>query len=141
MSERTQTAQQFEHYEPFDEKAALRNQIARTRADLGETIEELAARTDVKARASQMVSDVRSRAKDAVRTRARRAMARTQSAALQGATSVGSGVERASRGATAASRRARATVFAGASAGALAGYGVFEMIRRRRQGAPMRGWR
>lgn len=133
MSENTQ-APTLEHYEPFDEKAALRNQIARTRADLGETIGELAARTDVKARASQMVSDVRSRAKDAVRARARRAMTRTQGAALQGATSMGAGVARASR-------RGTATIVAGAGAGALAGYGVFELVRRHWRSAPRRGWR
>jgi hypothetical protein len=119
----------YEHFEPFDDKAALRNQIARTRADLGETIEELAARTDVKARAREMVSDVRTRAKDAVRSRARR----TGDAARSGASTVRFGLGRASR--------SPVSIAAGAGAGALAGYGIYELVRRRMRGPRGRGRR
>jgi hypothetical protein len=120
----------YEHFEPFDDKAALRNQIARTRADLGDTIEELAARTDVKARAKEMVTDVRSRAGQAVRSRARRVVSRTHGAARSSASSVRGGLGRASQ------RTAR--IAAGAGAGALVGYGIFELLRRRR--APRGRW-
>jgi len=121
-----QSGYPYQHFEPFDDKAALRSQIARTRADLGETIGELASRTDVKARAQQMVAGVRSRAKDAVRARARTAVSRTRG----GASSVRHGLGRASR--------SPASIAAGASAGALAGYGIFELVRRRMRG-PGRG--
>jgi hypothetical protein len=103
----------FEHYEPYDDKAALRSQIASTRADLGQTIEELAWRTDVRARAVQMVSDVRTRAGNAVRSRAR-----------SGASSVRQGLGRVKRG--------PASLLAGAGAGALAGYCIYDLLQRRR---------
>jgi hypothetical protein len=41
--------------------AALRAEIAQTRAQLGTTVEELAGRVDVKARAKQTVEDVKER--------------------------------------------------------------------------------
>jgi hypothetical protein len=44
--------------------AVLRDEIARTRADLGETVEALAAKTDVKARAKAAVADVEVKARD-----------------------------------------------------------------------------
>jgi hypothetical protein len=44
----------------------LRQEIQRTRADLGETVEALAAKADVKARARDAVADVKVRALDAV---------------------------------------------------------------------------
>lgn len=42
--------------------AALRSEIAHTRAELGETVEALAAKADVKARAQEKVADVKARA-------------------------------------------------------------------------------
>ena len=39
--------------------AALRAEIAQTRADLGETVQALAAKADVKARAKEKVAEVR----------------------------------------------------------------------------------
>jgi long-subunit acyl-CoA synthetase (AMP-forming) len=42
--------------------AALRTDIAETRAALGETVEALAAKADVKARAQEKVADVKARA-------------------------------------------------------------------------------
>lgn len=123
MTEQPGSTYPYEHYEPYDDKAALRNQIARTRADLGDTIQELASRADIKARARQAVSDVRQRAKDAVRSRARRATTRTRGAARSGASSMRTGVRQASR--------SPVSIAAGAGAGALVGYGIFELLRRR----------
>jgi hypothetical protein len=45
---------------------ALRQEIAQTRAELGETVEALAARADVKARAHEMVDETKARAREAV---------------------------------------------------------------------------
>lgn len=42
--------------------AALRSEIEQTRTELGETVEELAARADVKARAKEKVEDTKTRA-------------------------------------------------------------------------------
>ena len=42
--------------------AALRNEIEQTRAELGETVEELAARADVKGRAKDKVEETKARA-------------------------------------------------------------------------------
>jgi hypothetical protein len=44
--------------------AALRSEIMRTRADLGHTVEALAAKADVKARARETVQAARLRARD-----------------------------------------------------------------------------
>jgi len=46
--------------------AALRTEIAQTREELGETVEALAAKADVKARAKEKVDDVKARAQDQV---------------------------------------------------------------------------
>jgi hypothetical protein len=114
----------YEHYEPYGGKDALRHQIARTRADLGQTIEELASRTDVKARAKEMVSDVRERAKDALRQQVHRAAQRTRDSARSGASSLRTGMGRASR--------SPVSVAAGAGIGAAVGWGLYELLRRRR---------
>ncbi len=114
-------ADRYEHYDPFDSHAELRNQIARTRADLGDTISELASRTDVKARATQMVHDVRSRTRQAVRHQARRAAMRTRDLA-------GSARHRLQR--VSRSPASRAT---GAGVGAALGWAIFVLARRRRR--------
>jgi hypothetical protein len=44
----------------------LRQEIAQTRADLGETVEALAAKADVKARAQEAVAEVKTRAYETV---------------------------------------------------------------------------
>lgn len=49
-----------------NEVAALRADIARTRADLGDTVEELAGRVDVKARAKEAVDEAKHRSSLAV---------------------------------------------------------------------------
>jgi ElaB/YqjD/DUF883 family membrane-anchored ribosome-binding protein len=45
---------------------SLRQEIAQTRADLGETVEALAARADVRARAQEKVDETKARAREAV---------------------------------------------------------------------------
>ncbi|MEU4689037.1 DUF3618 domain-containing protein [Actinoplanes sp. NPDC023714] len=69
---------------PVDQQQ-LRTEIAQTRADLGGTVEALAAKTDVKARARQAIdetkTDVKARARrtiDDTRTRARLTAAATK---------------------------------------------------------------
>jgi len=93
------------------DKAELREQIERTRNDLGETIEALAAKADVKARARQAL---RSRT-SAMRGRTRQAMR------------AGAGPMRES--AQAAKRTMPVTM--GAAIGALCGWGIYELLRRR----------
>jgi hypothetical protein len=58
--------------------AALRAEIRQTRADLGETVQVLAARADVKARAREQVEETRQR----VLTRAAEMTGRVREAAL-----------------------------------------------------------
>jgi hypothetical protein len=113
----------YEHYEPYNGQAALRNQIVRTRADLGDTITELAARTDVKARAKEAVSQARTRTKAALQARARLARTRTSGAARSSAESARHFMGRASRNPV--------SIVAGAGAGALAGLGIYALLRRR----------
>jgi hypothetical protein len=140
----------YEHWEPHDGDAALRNQITQTRADLGETITELAARVDVKARARQAVAQARSRAREAVWEKTRAAAMRTKVAARSGASSA-----RRLLG-----RNSRASLAIGGGAAALAGLGIYALMRRRTPshagsfapgrgrragwlafGSPKRGWR
>ncbi len=116
-------ADPYQHYEPYDGNAALRNQIQQTRADLGNTITELAARTDVKARAKQAVSDVQARTTQALRQRARLATMRTRSAARSGAESAQHLAGRTAR--------SPASIAVGGVAGALAGLGIYALLRRR----------
>jgi CHASE3 domain sensor protein len=61
--------------------AALRAEIKQTRADLGETVQALAAKADVKARAKEQVEH----AKDRVRAQAAEATGRVRDVALQAA--------------------------------------------------------
>jgi Protein of unknown function (DUF3618) len=54
------------------EAGALRDEIERTRAELGETVEALAARTDVKARVRESAAHRAEVVKDSVRQASRR---------------------------------------------------------------------
>jgi hypothetical protein len=142
----------YEHWEPHDGDAALRNQITQTRADLGETITELAARVDVKARARQAVAQARSRAREAVWEKTRAAALRTKVAARSGASSARRLLDRTAQ--------SRVSLAIGGGAAALAGLGVYALTRRRTTfragafapgrgrragwlafGSPKRGWR
>ncbi len=51
---------------PPTEPEALRREIEQTRAELGETVEALAAKADVKARAQEAVDDAKQRARGAL---------------------------------------------------------------------------
>ena len=107
-----------------DTNDALRNQITRTRADLGDTVTELAARTDVKARTRQAVSETREHAKDAVRDAAEAASMRTGWVAGSATSSARTLMDRL--GGSSAPR-----IAAGGAAGALAGLGLYALLRRR----------
>ncbi|MDQ3769255.1 MAG: DUF3618 domain-containing protein [Actinomycetota bacterium] len=64
----------------------LRSEIAEAREDLGETVEQLAAKADVKARSQEAVEDAKGRARDAVEQRKakiRQAAERVQATAQQ----------------------------------------------------------
>lgn len=64
----------------------LRSEIAETREDLGETVEQLAAKADVKARGQEAVDDAKGRARDEVedrKDRVRQAAQRVQATAQQ----------------------------------------------------------
>jgi len=64
----------------------LRSEIAETREDLGETVEQLAAKADVKARAQEKVDEAKERAHgkvDETREQARQAAQRVQAEAQQ----------------------------------------------------------
>lgn len=124
----TGSAGPYEHWEPHDYQAALRNEITQTRADLGNTITELAARVDVKARARQAVSQARNRARAMVRSKAQQASMRMADGARVGAVSARDAMNWMSRNWM--SRRP-AMVAAGAGAGALAGLGIYALVRRR----------
>jgi hypothetical protein len=69
------------HHEPAD-VAALRQEIARTRAELGATVEALAAKADVKARAHDAVAEAKTRAKTRVYGAVADARTRMQGAAV-----------------------------------------------------------
>jgi len=133
----------YEHLEPYDPNAALRNQIVRTRADLGDTLQELASRADVKARAREAVADAKVRAKQAVRSRVMHLGRRSKGAASSGATRMTDLGRRSKDAASSGGDSARITVIraggpvtivAGAGLGVLAGYGVFKLMQKRKYG-------
>jgi hypothetical protein len=64
--------------------AALRTEIAHTRAELGETVEALAAKADVKARAQDKVADVKARAAVAATEAKDKAREQAQQVAVSG---------------------------------------------------------
>lgn len=118
-------ANPYEHLEPYDPQAALRNQIVRTRADLGDTLQELASRTDVKARAREAVADAKVRAKQAVRSRVTHLGRRSKDAASAGGDSARVTMVRAG---------GPVTIVVGTGAGALVGYGVYKLLQTRKHG-------
>lgn len=64
--------------------AALRSEIEQTRAELGETVEALAAKADVKARAQEKVADVKARAAEAATEAKAKAVDKAQQVAESG---------------------------------------------------------
>jgi ElaB/YqjD/DUF883 family membrane-anchored ribosome-binding protein len=63
---------------------ALRQEIAQTRAELGETVEALAARADVRARAKEKVDETKARAREAVAEAKAKAMQKAHDVAESG---------------------------------------------------------
>ncbi|MDG4786066.1 DUF3618 domain-containing protein [Micromonospora sp. WMMD1102] len=123
-----------------DEPDAIRADIARTRAELGGTVQQLARRADVKTRAREKAAEVRGRA---VRWRDRTAAtAQVATVRARHLGRIGSGR------ATEATRRAvtevrqRPVPYAGALAG-LAAAGTAALLVRRHRAARTRtgGWR
>lgn len=117
-----------------DANDGLRNHIAQTRADLGETLTELAERTDLTARARETVSQTRDRAMAAARERAESATMRLGWAAGSGASSAGRTLDRFAH--------SPLSIAAGGAVGALVGLGLYALLRRqlplRRSMVPLR---
>ena len=95
----------------------LRAEIKRTRADLGETVQALAAKADVKARAKEQVDVARERALETVRTNRERALETV----------------RISRKRALETVRTNQVPFAIAAAGAMAVVGIILVLRGRRR--------
>jgi hypothetical protein len=106
-----------------DANDSLRDQIVQTRADLGETITELAARTDLTGRTREAVSHTRDRAVAAAREQAESATMHLGWAAGSGASSAGRMLNRLGD--------SPASIAAGGALGALAGLGLYALLRRR----------
>jgi hypothetical protein len=123
-------AESYEHLEPYDQQAALRNQIVRTRADLGDTLQELAARADVKARAREAVAGAKVRAREAVRSQ----VSRLGFGGGSGDSDTASAADLLTR-----AGRSPITVVAGGAAGALAGFGLFKLVQWQMAGRRPRG--
>ncbi|MFI9640669.1 DUF3618 domain-containing protein [Micromonospora sp. NPDC051925] len=103
---------------------ALREEIRRTRVELGETMELLAAKADVKAR----LKDSAEQAKDRVREQAALTVARVRGQAGQGAD-----LARAQAYETGVSVRRNPTPWATIAAGAVAAVVVLLIVRGRRR--------
>ncbi|MEU7618301.1 DUF3618 domain-containing protein [Micromonospora rifamycinica] len=103
---------------------ALREEIRRTRSELGETMELLAAKADVKAR----LKDSAEQAKERVREQAALTVARVRSQAAQGAD-----VARAQAYDTGVAVRGNPVPWATVAAGAVAVVVVLLIIRGRRR--------
>ena len=112
-----------EHRDPGDATRALQDEIAQTRADLGDTLTELGARTNVKARTKRAVAKARGRAKDAVQEQA-------NSATFGSAWVAGSGVTSMRRLLDRFGRRP-ASIAVGTAASVLTGLFLYVLLRRR----------
>jgi hypothetical protein len=125
---------------------AIRADIAQTRAELGDSVEALAAKADVKARAKRGLTQVKARAKDTAEA-AKHRVRQTAEAAKDGAKETAEQVsERAkeSAGQVGETVRRRPAPVAAALAGVAAvviGSVVFIRWRRARAGAGIRRWR
>jgi hypothetical protein len=121
----------------------IREDIERTRDDLGQTVEELAAKTDVKARTRQAAERAKAqareraeRAKAQARERAERARAQARAKVVGRAQSVQHQSEQLRHKATEGMQRARrpapAATAATAAGAAAAAAGTIIFLRRRR---------
>lgn len=121
--------------EPGPEYDRLRHEIEHTRTELGETMEALAAKADVKSRAHQMADDAKARVRETARQAATKAGASAHDAATKaGWTARGVAAKAGATGSSATGmsqammRRPMAWVLA-----ALAGIGIVAVARRRRR--------
>ncbi len=132
-----------------DDPAALVEDINRTRAELGDTVEALVAKVDVKAQAKQRVAEASTQAKEKLQTMKQglagqasqltgKAEQTRQAAAANGKTMLGAGaaggqtVQRGAQRATQAIGRYRIPV-AAATATAVAVLAGWLVVRRRRR--------
>ncbi|MEV4753667.1 DUF3618 domain-containing protein [Micromonospora sp. NPDC049559] len=116
--------------------AGKRQEIERTRAELGDTVRVLAARFDLKARARARVARLRADCRARVArlgTRGRATVRRTGEAARAGARSAGTGLRSVSAGA-----RRHPAVTVGSAAAAAVLTGLTLELARRRSGSPAR---
>jgi septal ring factor EnvC (AmiA/AmiB activator) len=114
---------------PSDDPQVLREEIERTREQLGETIEALAAKADVKAQAQQKLSQLTARLKTAAGQAKQRAAA--TSASISKATP--EPVQRAASTAAVTARRHRGPLAAAAGAAGAAVLALLLILRRRRR--------
>jgi ElaB/YqjD/DUF883 family membrane-anchored ribosome-binding protein len=118
-----------------DGKEAILDDIDRTREQLGETVEALAAKADVKAQAKQKASDVQAQAKQKaseVQAQAKQKAGEVQAQAKQKATKV-TGTARQQAGRVAAmvdEHRQPVAMAAAAAAALLVGVLVIRKLRR-----------
>ncbi|MFY1691251.1 DUF3618 domain-containing protein [Plantactinospora sp. WMMB782] len=130
---------------------AIRADIARTRAELGGTVQQLARRADVKTRAREKAAEVRGRAvrwRDRTATTAQVATVRARHLGRLGTERATEATRRGADRATEATRRAvgevrqRPVPYAGALAGLAAAGAAALLVRRHRAArARSRGWR
>ncbi|GAA2428163.1 DUF3618 domain-containing protein [Streptomyces glaucus] len=123
----------------------LRQQIERTRSQLGDTVEELAGKMDVKGRAQARAADLRDKA-GAMAVQLRSTVAQAGHAVQGRAAQTGHAVQdkaaqtghavqdKAARAEGAGLRHPGSVLFAGAAAGAVGGVVALEVLRRRYTG-------
>jgi hypothetical protein len=121
---------------PVDDPDAIRADIAQTRAELGDSVQELADRADVKARAREKVAEVKDRAD--VKARAREKVAEVKDRAAQVTDRATDTAQLAAERATQPARQVagrlgqRPAPYAGVVAGLAAVAGTVALVRRRR---------
>lgn len=109
------------------EQNGLREDLAHTRAELGETMEALAAKADVKARANQMTDEAKARVRETTRDAATKAGSVTYGAATKAGSATRGIGSKATRAAQTMMRRPMAWVLV------LAGIGVVSAVKARRR--------
>ncbi|MGI5150146.1 DUF3618 domain-containing protein [Plantactinospora sp. CA-294935] len=127
---------------PTDDPDLIRADIAQTRAELGDTVEHLAARADVKTRAKEKVAEVRGQAgqvKDRATDTAQVAVVRAKDAAQVTAVRAREATRR-----SVGKARQRPAPYVGVLAGLATALAAVLLVRRRRAskpGARLRRWR
>jgi Protein of unknown function (DUF3618) len=114
---------------PPDNLRALTDEIERTRTELGETVEALAAKADVKARAQEKAADAKQTFLDVAGRVKDQVTSGTAQAAATGWKSTPEPVQRAAKRAAGSARQRRAPLAAAVGAALLVG----ALIKRRRR--------